>query len=61
VSSIARISRRNVPYNPLLTGRAREPLEEINMSGNRYKAAGMANEAAGKIKQGVGKAVGSDK
>ena len=31
------------------------------MSGNTDKAAGMANEAAGKIKQGVGKAVGSDK
>jgi uncharacterized protein YjbJ (UPF0337 family) len=30
------------------------------MSGNMDKAAGMANEAAGKIKQGVGKAVGSD-
>jgi uncharacterized protein YjbJ (UPF0337 family) len=31
------------------------------MSGNTDKAVGMANEAAGKIKQGVGKAVGSDK
>ena len=31
------------------------------MSGNTDKAGGMANEAAGKIKQGVGKAVGSDK
>jgi uncharacterized protein YjbJ (UPF0337 family) len=31
------------------------------MSGNTDKAAGMANEAAGKIKQGIGKAVGSDK
>ena len=31
------------------------------MSGNTDKAAGMANEAAGKLKQGVGKAVGSDK
>ena len=31
------------------------------MSGNTDKAAGMANEAAGKIKQGVGIAVGSDK
>ena len=31
------------------------------MSGNTDKAAGMANEAAGKIKQGVGQAVGSDK
>jgi uncharacterized protein YjbJ (UPF0337 family) len=31
------------------------------MSGNTDKAAGIANEAAGKIKQGVGKAVGSDK
>ena len=31
------------------------------MSGNTDKAAGMANEAVGKIKQGVGKAVGSDK
>jgi len=31
------------------------------MSGNTDKAAGMANEAAGQIKQGVGKAVGSEK
>ncbi len=31
------------------------------MSGNTDKAAGIANEAAGKIKQGVGRAVGSDK
>ena len=31
------------------------------MSGNSDKAAGMANEAGGKIKQGIGKAVGSDK
>jgi len=31
------------------------------MSGNTDKAAGIANETAGKIKQGVGKAVGSDK
>jgi uncharacterized protein YjbJ (UPF0337 family) len=31
------------------------------MSGNTDKASGMANEAAGKIKQRVGKAVGSDK
>jgi uncharacterized protein YjbJ (UPF0337 family) len=31
------------------------------MSGSTDKAAGMANEAAGKTKQGVGKAVGSDK
>jgi uncharacterized protein YjbJ (UPF0337 family) len=31
------------------------------MSGNTDKATGVANEAAGKIKQGVGKAVGSDK
>jgi uncharacterized protein YjbJ (UPF0337 family) len=31
------------------------------MSGNTDKAAGIANEAAGRIKQGVGKAVGSDK
>ena len=31
------------------------------MSGTTDKAAGLANEAAGKIKQGVGKAVGSDK
>ena len=31
------------------------------MSGSTDKAAGMANEAAGKVKQGVGKAVGSDK
>ena len=31
------------------------------MSGNTDKAAGMANKAAGKVKQGVGKAVGSDK
>jgi uncharacterized protein YjbJ (UPF0337 family) len=31
------------------------------MSGNTDKAAGMANEAAGKVKQGVGKAVGSEK
>ena len=30
------------------------------MSGNTDKAAGMANEAAGKIKQGVGKATGSE-
>jgi uncharacterized protein YjbJ (UPF0337 family) len=33
----------------------------FHMSGNTDKAAGMANEAAGKIKQGVGKAVGSEK
>ena len=33
----------------------------FHMSGNTDKAAGIANEAAGKIKQGVGKAVGSDK
>jgi uncharacterized protein YjbJ (UPF0337 family) len=32
-----------------------------HMSGNTDKAAGMANEAAGKVKQGVGKAVGSEK
>lgn len=31
------------------------------MSGNTDKAVGIANEGAGKIKQGVGKAVGSDK
>jgi uncharacterized protein YjbJ (UPF0337 family) len=31
------------------------------MSGNTDKATGMANEAASKVKQGVGKAVGSDK
>ena len=31
------------------------------MSGNTDKGTGIANEAAGKIKQGVGKAVGSDK
>jgi uncharacterized protein YjbJ (UPF0337 family) len=28
---------------------------------NTDKAAGMANEAAGKVKQGIGKAVGSEK
>ena len=31
------------------------------MSSTTDKAAGLANEAAGNIKQGVGKAVGSDK
>ena len=31
------------------------------MSGNTDKASGIANEAAGKVKQGVGNAVGSDK
>ena len=31
------------------------------MSGTSDKAAGVANEAAGKVKQGVGSAVGSDK
>jgi uncharacterized protein YjbJ (UPF0337 family) len=31
------------------------------MSGNTDKAAGIANETAGKIKQGVGKAIGSEK
>ena len=31
------------------------------MSSTSDKAAGLANEAAGNIKQGVGKAVGSDK
>lgn len=31
------------------------------MSGNTDKAAEMANEAAGKVKQGVGKAVGSER
>jgi hypothetical protein len=31
------------------------------MSGNTDKATGMTNEAAGKVKQGVGKAVGSEK
>jgi uncharacterized protein YjbJ (UPF0337 family) len=31
------------------------------MNGNTDKAAGIANEAAGKVKQGVGNAVGSDK
>jgi uncharacterized protein YjbJ (UPF0337 family) len=31
------------------------------MSANTDKAAGMANEVAGKVKQGVGKAVGSEK
>jgi uncharacterized protein YjbJ (UPF0337 family) len=40
-----------------LTGRANEALK-----GYQHEwAAGIANEAAGKIKQGVGKAVGSDK
>ena len=38
-----------------------DPTKGFNMSGNTDKAAGMANEDAGKIKQGVGKAVGSDK
>jgi uncharacterized protein YjbJ (UPF0337 family) len=36
-------------------------MKGFDMSGNTDKAAGMANEAAGKVKQGVGKAVGSDK
>ncbi len=31
------------------------------MGGTSDKVAGMANEAAGKVKQGVGEAVGSDK
>ena len=31
------------------------------MSGNTDKAAGLANDAAGKIKKGIGAAVGSDK
>lgn len=31
------------------------------MSGNSDKASGIANEVAGKVKQGIGKAVGSDK
>ena len=31
------------------------------MSGNSDKAAGVANETIGKAKQGIGKAVGSDK
>jgi uncharacterized protein YjbJ (UPF0337 family) len=31
------------------------------MSGNTDKAAGLANEALGKAKQGVGSVVGSDK
>jgi uncharacterized protein YjbJ (UPF0337 family) len=31
------------------------------MSGNSDKAAGVTNEAIGKAKQGIGKAVGSDK
>jgi uncharacterized protein YjbJ (UPF0337 family) len=37
------------------------PMKGFVMSGSTDKAAGMANEAAGKIKQGVGKAVGSEK
>jgi uncharacterized protein YjbJ (UPF0337 family) len=37
------------------------PMKGFVMSGNTDKAAGIANEAAGKIKQGVGKAVGSEK
>jgi uncharacterized protein YjbJ (UPF0337 family) len=36
-------------------------MKKFDMSGNTDKAAGMANEAAGNVKQGVGKAVGSDK
>jgi uncharacterized protein YjbJ (UPF0337 family) len=36
-------------------------MKGIQMSGNTDKATGIANEAAGKIKQGIGKAVGSDK
>jgi uncharacterized protein YjbJ (UPF0337 family) len=36
-------------------------MKEFNMSGNTDKAAGIANEAAGKVKQGVGKAIGSEK
>jgi uncharacterized protein YjbJ (UPF0337 family) len=35
--------------------------EESVMSSTTDKAKGYANEAAGKVKQGVGKAVGSDK
>jgi uncharacterized protein YjbJ (UPF0337 family) len=31
------------------------------MSGNSDKAAGVANEAIGKAKQGIGSAVGSDR
>jgi uncharacterized protein YjbJ (UPF0337 family) len=37
------------------------PQRICTMSGNTDKAAGMANEAAGKVKQGIGKAVGSEK
>jgi uncharacterized protein YjbJ (UPF0337 family) len=36
-------------------------MKGMAMSGNTDKAAGIANEAAGKIKQDVGKAVGSEK
>jgi uncharacterized protein YjbJ (UPF0337 family) len=32
-------------------------MKGFDLSGNTDKAAGMANEATGKIKQGVGKAV----
>jgi uncharacterized protein YjbJ (UPF0337 family) len=37
------------------------PMKGLRMSGNTDKAAGIVNDAAGKIKQGVGKAVGFDK
>jgi uncharacterized protein YjbJ (UPF0337 family) len=48
---------RNVPHN------ARgKPLEKgFHMSGNTDKAAGMAIEVAGKVKQDVGKIVGSER
>jgi uncharacterized protein YjbJ (UPF0337 family) len=53
---------RNMLPKSRLTGRSCRPDERIfDMSGNTDKAGGMTNEAAGKIKQGVGKAVGSDK
>ena len=52
----------NIEPYPRLIGRVMQaPMKGFVMSGNTDKAAGIANEAAGKIKQGVGKAVGSEK
>jgi len=51
---------RNVQSEARLTGRAKRPLKGYQHEWKYGQGRWIANEAAGKIKQGVGKAVGSD-
>jgi uncharacterized protein YjbJ (UPF0337 family) len=52
---------RNDPFNRTFDSQVQQESGEINMGSAADKASGLANEAIGKAKQGIGNVVGSDK